>query len=282
MGEGEGKALATQTTSLKSTEHEAIRRSDIDALIKALKDNDGDGKALATQTTSLKGTDHETIRRSDIDALIKALKDNGNSFGNTLGHSLAAYRRVKTVTRDTKLKKQLTMIMGGGESETNAQEEEVSGTHDQGQEEEIHVPEEEVCVPESKGQEKSGREEQEVLEEERVEASEPVQVQEEHRSETCFIRLRSTAQTRKGYPTFQQRSDSFPFRHYTWKAQPLKERNLATKVGVASRMAGIDNTGLASPISTSEFFFQFGKKTFLLERMKREKFQGIRCVKNGK
>ncbi|KAF3526332.1 hypothetical protein F2Q69_00050622 [Brassica cretica] len=53
---------------------------------------DGDGKALATQTTSLKGTDHETIRRSDIDALIKALKDNGNSFGNTLGHSLAAYR----------------------------------------------------------------------------------------------------------------------------------------------------------------------------------------------
>ncbi|KAF2608032.1 hypothetical protein F2Q68_00044088 [Brassica cretica] len=106
--------------------------------------------------------------------------------------------------------------------------------------------------------------------------------QNHHRSETCFIRLRSTAQTRKGYPTFQQRSDSFPFRHYTWKAQPLKERNLATKVGVASRMAGIDNTGLASPISTSEFFFQFGKKTFLLERMKREKFQGIRCVKNGK
>ena len=67
----------------------------------------------------------------------------------------------------------------GGESETNAQEEEVSGTHDQGQEEEIHVPEEEVCVPESEGQERSGREEQEVLEEERVEASEPVQVQEE-------------------------------------------------------------------------------------------------------
>ncbi|KAF3522631.1 hypothetical protein F2Q69_00047597 [Brassica cretica] len=53
---------------------------------------DRDGKALATQTTSLKGTDHETIRRSDIDALIKALNDNGNSFGNTLGHSLAAYR----------------------------------------------------------------------------------------------------------------------------------------------------------------------------------------------
>ncbi|KAF2607591.1 hypothetical protein F2Q68_00044093 [Brassica cretica] len=52
---------------------------------------DGDGKALATQTTSLKSTDHENIRRLDIDALIKALKDNGNSFGNTLGHSLAAY-----------------------------------------------------------------------------------------------------------------------------------------------------------------------------------------------
>ncbi|KAF3522630.1 hypothetical protein F2Q69_00047596 [Brassica cretica] len=59
---------------------------------------DGDGKALATQTTSLKGTYHETILRSDIDALIKALKDNGNSFGNTLGHSLAAYRNIQTVT----------------------------------------------------------------------------------------------------------------------------------------------------------------------------------------
>ncbi|KAF2607768.1 hypothetical protein F2Q68_00044095 [Brassica cretica] len=53
---------------------------------------EGEGKALATQTTSLKSTEHEAIRRSDIDALIKALKDNGNSFGNPLVYSLAAYR----------------------------------------------------------------------------------------------------------------------------------------------------------------------------------------------
>ncbi|KAF3523696.1 hypothetical protein F2Q69_00047595 [Brassica cretica] len=53
---------------------------------------EGEGKALATQTTSLKSTEHEAIRRSDIDALIKALKDNGNSFGNPLGYFLAAYR----------------------------------------------------------------------------------------------------------------------------------------------------------------------------------------------
>ncbi|KAF3519665.1 hypothetical protein DY000_02060124 [Brassica cretica] len=76
---------------------------------------EGEVNALATQTAFLKSTEHEAIRRSDIVALIKALKDNGNSLGNPLGCSLAAYRirRVKTVTRETKLKKQQTMIMRG-------------------------------------------------------------------------------------------------------------------------------------------------------------------------
>ena len=72
--------------------HLSMEASEASASGSAMRVGDGDGKALATQTASVKGTDHETIRRSDIDALIKALKDNGNSFGNTLGHSLAAYR----------------------------------------------------------------------------------------------------------------------------------------------------------------------------------------------
>ncbi|KAF2608283.1 hypothetical protein F2Q68_00044094 [Brassica cretica] len=60
---------------------------------------EGEGKALATQTTSLKSTEHEAIRRSDIDALIKALKDNGNSFGNPLGYFLAAYRTISFLSK---------------------------------------------------------------------------------------------------------------------------------------------------------------------------------------
>jgi len=51
---------------------------------------EGAGKALASQHTALRSMDNESIRRSDIDALIKALKENGNSIGNTLGYSYAA------------------------------------------------------------------------------------------------------------------------------------------------------------------------------------------------
>ncbi|KAF2548318.1 hypothetical protein F2Q70_00022272 [Brassica cretica] len=91
--EGEGIALTTQHTPLKSMEGELIRRSDIDALIKALKENamrEAEGRALTTQHTPLKSMEGELIRRSDIDALIKALKENGNDIGNTLGYSFAA------------------------------------------------------------------------------------------------------------------------------------------------------------------------------------------------
>ena len=51
---------------------------------------DGEGKALTTQHTPGKSTDGEMIRRSDIDALIKALKENGNCMNSPLGYSLAA------------------------------------------------------------------------------------------------------------------------------------------------------------------------------------------------
>ncbi|KAF2556104.1 hypothetical protein F2Q68_00016287 [Brassica cretica] len=51
---------------------------------------EAEGRALTTQHTPLKSMEGELIRRSDIDALIKALKENGNDIGNTLGYSFAA------------------------------------------------------------------------------------------------------------------------------------------------------------------------------------------------
>ena len=51
---------------------------------------EGEWKALTTQHTPGKSTDGEMIRRSDIDALIKALKENGNCMNTPLGYSLAA------------------------------------------------------------------------------------------------------------------------------------------------------------------------------------------------
>ncbi|KAF3509396.1 hypothetical protein F2Q69_00005710 [Brassica cretica] len=51
---------------------------------------EGEEKALTTQHTLGKSTDGEMIRRSDIDALIKAFKENGNCINTPLGYSLAA------------------------------------------------------------------------------------------------------------------------------------------------------------------------------------------------
>ncbi|KAL0876581.1 hypothetical protein Bca101_026286 [Brassica carinata] len=50
------------------------------------------GKALTSYHTAGKNLEPEMIRRSDIDALIKALKESGNKLGNTLGQSYAAHR----------------------------------------------------------------------------------------------------------------------------------------------------------------------------------------------
>ena len=56
-----------------------------------MRAEESDVKAMASQHTSGKGSmEHEMIRRSDIDALIKALKDNGSSLTHTLGYSYAA------------------------------------------------------------------------------------------------------------------------------------------------------------------------------------------------
>ncbi|KAL0746003.1 hypothetical protein Bca101_101497 [Brassica carinata] len=49
----------------------------------------GSNGAASQHTSGKSSMDHEMIRRSDIDALIKALKDNGSSLTHTLGYSYA-------------------------------------------------------------------------------------------------------------------------------------------------------------------------------------------------
>ena len=56
------------------------------------------GKAMATHYTATKSLEHEVIRKSDIDALIKALKESG-TFGNTLGYSYTAHMMPRTENR---------------------------------------------------------------------------------------------------------------------------------------------------------------------------------------
>ncbi|XP_033148074.1 uncharacterized protein LOC117134201 [Brassica rapa] len=53
---------------------------------------EGDGKALVTYSgaPNPRGNDHDFIRRSEMDALIKMLKDNGNIHGYSFGASMVA------------------------------------------------------------------------------------------------------------------------------------------------------------------------------------------------
>ena len=53
---------------------------------------EGDGKALVTynRAPSIRGNDQDFIRRSEIDALIKMLKDNDNIHGYSFGASMIA------------------------------------------------------------------------------------------------------------------------------------------------------------------------------------------------
>ncbi|XP_033131597.1 uncharacterized protein LOC117126729 [Brassica rapa] len=52
---------------------------------------ESEGRNLASHHLSGKSLEHEVIRKSDIDALIKALKESGNKLGNTFGYSFAAH-----------------------------------------------------------------------------------------------------------------------------------------------------------------------------------------------
>ncbi|XP_056852639.1 LOW QUALITY PROTEIN: uncharacterized protein LOC108835624 [Raphanus sativus] len=53
---------------------------------------ESEGKALASHHSGGKGIDQDVIKKSDIEALIRALKESGNKLGNTLGYSYTAYR----------------------------------------------------------------------------------------------------------------------------------------------------------------------------------------------
>ncbi|WZZ44936.1 hypothetical protein YC2023_041195 [Brassica napus] len=57
-----------------------------------VENREGNGKALVTYTgtSNPRGNDQDFIRRSDMDALIKMLKDNGNIHGQSFGASLIA------------------------------------------------------------------------------------------------------------------------------------------------------------------------------------------------
>ncbi|WZZ64833.1 hypothetical protein YC2023_076203 [Brassica napus] len=56
------------------------------------------GRAMATHYAATRSLDHEVIRKSDIDALIKALKESG-TFGNTLGYSYTAHTMPRNENR---------------------------------------------------------------------------------------------------------------------------------------------------------------------------------------
>ncbi|KAF8085590.1 hypothetical protein N665_0661s0001 [Sinapis alba] len=64
-----------------------------------LRCGESEGKALPSQHIALKSMENEVIRKSDIEALINALKDSGNPLGNVLGYSYAAYRVPRTIDR---------------------------------------------------------------------------------------------------------------------------------------------------------------------------------------
>ncbi|XP_056857012.1 uncharacterized protein LOC108836836, partial [Raphanus sativus] len=53
---------------------------------------ESEGKALASHHSGGKSVDQDVIKKSDIEALIRALKESGNKLGNTLGYSYTAYR----------------------------------------------------------------------------------------------------------------------------------------------------------------------------------------------
>ncbi|CAN7110978.1 unnamed protein product, partial [Brassica rapa subsp. narinosa] len=57
-----------------------------------VENREGDGKALVTYTGAInpRGNDQDFIRRSEMDALIKMLKDNGNIHGYSFGASMIA------------------------------------------------------------------------------------------------------------------------------------------------------------------------------------------------
>ena len=57
--------------------------------------NDGKSLVAYTGAPSSRNNDHDYIRRSDLDALFKMLKENGNTYGYSFGASMIAYKTDK-------------------------------------------------------------------------------------------------------------------------------------------------------------------------------------------
>ncbi|WZZ50901.1 hypothetical protein YC2023_051008 [Brassica napus] len=85
MKEREGRANVTEGSSGAGT----IKTSEVDGH----GGNDGNGKSLVAYTgaSSLRSND-DYIKRSDLDALFKMLKENGNTYGYSFGASMIAYK----------------------------------------------------------------------------------------------------------------------------------------------------------------------------------------------
>ena len=85
MKEREGRANVTEGSSGAGTS----KISEVDGL----GGNDGNGKSLVAYTgASSSRSNDDYIKRSDLDALFKMLKENGNTYGYSFGASMIAYK----------------------------------------------------------------------------------------------------------------------------------------------------------------------------------------------
>ncbi|KAL0641862.1 hypothetical protein Bca4012_102644 [Brassica carinata] len=85
MKEREGRANVTEGSSGAGT----IKTSEVDGH----GGNDGNGKSLVAYTgASSSRSNDDYIRRSDLDALFKMLKENGNTYGYSFGAYMIAYK----------------------------------------------------------------------------------------------------------------------------------------------------------------------------------------------
>ncbi|WZY99333.1 hypothetical protein YC2023_071662 [Brassica napus] len=85
MKEREGRENVTEGSSGAGTS----KTSEVDGL----GGNDGNGKSLVAYTgASSSRSNDDYIKRSDLDALFKMLKENGNTYGYSFGASMIAYK----------------------------------------------------------------------------------------------------------------------------------------------------------------------------------------------
>ncbi|WZZ50920.1 hypothetical protein YC2023_051027 [Brassica napus] len=85
-------SLSLHIHILSSSQHEGSSGAGPSNRGTEVENREGDGKALVTYTGAInpRGNDQDFIRRSEMDALIKRLKDNGNIHGYSFGASMIA------------------------------------------------------------------------------------------------------------------------------------------------------------------------------------------------